>query len=363
MMIRYLIVKHSFFKLLIKSQLLALGFVLFFAFISAVVVGFVAYNKLQIFSQASGLTLPELRTLVSTAWDQHPQPEDDRVTVLILGLDTVANRDQPALTDSMLLASIDVQTGSISLLSLPRDFWLDEYQTKINALYYYGAQKDPDHPTAFVSETLSQITGLPIHHVLTVSLEDVADLVTILGGVEVSVPDSFTDEHFPRPGVDTSTVTDLAELQHTVTFEAGPQTMSGERVLEYVRSRKAEGVDGTDLSRSQRQQEVLKSLANTLQTGRVMTDPKILGTVTRWYLDRYDADWPLQDVISLGFVFAKNDLRPTIHSVSIPIANTATESGILVHPTVSRKYGNQWVYIATDSALLKTYIFDQIEQQ
>lgn len=363
MMIRYLIVKQTFFKLLLKSQLLALGFILFFTFISALVVGLVAYKKLQMFSQASGLPLSELHTLLSTAWEQPPRAENDRITVLVLGLDTVANRDQPALTDSMLLASIDLKTGSVSLMSLPRDFWLDEYQTKINALYYYGAQKDPEHPTAFVSETLSQITGLPIQHVLTVSLDDVADLVTILGGVEITVPDSFTDEHFPRPGVDTSVVTDLAELQQTVTFEAGRQTMSGERVLEYVRSRKAEGVEGTDLARSQRQQDVLRSVANTLQTRRVMTDPQILGKLTRWYLNRYNSDWPLQDVLSLGFIFAKNDVRPTINTISIPIANTATESGLLVHPTVSRKYDNQWVYIATDSALLKTYIFDQIEQQ
>jgi anionic cell wall polymer biosynthesis LytR-Cps2A-Psr (LCP) family protein len=60
----------------------------------------------------------------------------------------------------------------------------------------------------------------------------------------------------------------------TVTFNQGLQTMNGERALVFVRSRHAEGVEGSDIAREARQQLVLSGVIKKL------TDPKVFTNIS-----------------------------------------------------------------------------------
>jgi anionic cell wall polymer biosynthesis LytR-Cps2A-Psr (LCP) family protein len=73
-----------------------------------------------------------------------------------------------------------------------------------------------------------------------------------LGGVSVDVPESFTDYTYPKN-----------ELQvMTVHFDTGVQIMSGERALQYARSRHST----SDFARSLRQQLIVEAVMNKLKS-------------------------------------------------------------------------------------------------
>ncbi len=67
--------------------------------------------------------------------------ESGRINFLLLGMGGEGHKGK-YLTDSIILASINVQTGQLALLSIPRDLYVEiphsnGLYTKINALYAY----------------------------------------------------------------------------------------------------------------------------------------------------------------------------------------------------------------------------------
>lgn len=340
---------------MLKAQLATLGFLLVLFFLTGILLILIAWHKYTIFQKSSGLSTSQLIEIGRNVWQNQSSANDDIVTTLILGLDEVEARNQTVLTDTIMLITLNPNTGIIQSLSLPRDLWIEQYKTKINALYYYGHQNSPTDPTEFVKTVVEDLSGVAIDRVIPVSLEQLAELVDILGGLEISVEQAFTDEHFPRAGVNPSETSDLSVLQETITFEKGLQTMNGERILEYVRSRQAAGEVGTDDSRTQRQQAVITALVNKLQSKTVVTNPETLGKLVAWYNRHYSSQWSPTDLLSLGLKLARNQTRPKLLSHTLPIATDNGTNGVLYHPP-TWLYQNQWVYIATNSAVLRTYV-------
>src|SRR5688572_13777546 len=68
--------------------------------------------------------------------------QNDRTNILLLGMGG-AEHEAGDLTDSMTLISYHFPTRSITLVSLPRDLWVDSLKAKINTAYYYGERKQP----------------------------------------------------------------------------------------------------------------------------------------------------------------------------------------------------------------------------
>ncbi len=270
---------------------------------------------------------------------------------LILGKDEVAGSGRVAvLTDTMLVATYQPADGVMKLLSLPRDWYHPVYATKINALYTYGQQYDPQQPTLLLKTALAEMLGLSFDHIVTLSLEDVRQLIDILGGVEVAVQRGFTDALFPRAGVDVTKVNDPALLYETVSFTAGSQVMSGETALKFMRSRySTDPQEGNDEARVARQQLVIKALAADLMQPRVIGNPTILGNLYRWYADRWQTEVSLFDLGYLAGEIAVSHRSPELTKVDLPLTNApvaTNAAALLIHPPVA-KYG-QWVYEAAD---------------
>ncbi|MCD8484510.1 LCP family protein [Candidatus Woesebacteria bacterium] len=284
-------------------------------------------------------------------WQTIRQEETEPFRLLLLGIDEVAGSGRSAiLTDTLMMITYQPAENTVSTLSIPRDVYHPEYATKVNALYFYGTERNPAAPEKFTSQVLTEMTGVDFDGVVVVSLEDVQDLIDLVGGVTVDVPHTFTDDRFPRSGVDVSVETDPAVLYETITFEAGEQTMDGETALKYIRTRKsADPEEGTDEARTRRQRQVLSALFAKMTDPHFIANPYTAGRLYRWYADRY------QDVVSLydGGVLAgylwKTQQIPEFASVELPVtaSSVATDSATLfVHPP-TEKYG-QWVYEPVD---------------
>ena len=138
--------------------------------------------------------------------------------------------------------------GGASLVSLPRDLWLEIPGTggsnRINAAYNGGA----DRLVATVTQTL----GIPIDHYIEVNFVGFRDIVNELGGVTVCFPYPTRD---PKTGLDQP---------------AGCNVLDGLQGLAYARSRSyqefREGewrTDPTaDLGRTKRQQAFIRAAAD-----------------------------------------------------------------------------------------------------
>lgn len=200
-------------------------------------------------------------TPVPVGDQQQTQQAVTPVNVLVIGTDRNGN------TDSLVLVRLGAD-GSASAASLPRDAWVSAggTMTRLN-------QVNSQSGTDVLLTTVSELTGVPVDHHITVDMAVVADLANAVGGVPVclnhAVSDSFSGAEFP----------------------AGEQVIEGEAALAFVRQR--HGLPNGDLDRIARLQAVLRSVVDKLPEadlgalvtavqGHVRTDPglDLLGFAT-----------------------------------------------------------------------------------
>jgi len=207
--------------------------------------------------------------------------QDDYLTILLLGLDQRTDNDS-LLTDTILLVTINAKTGNYALYSIPRDLWIPDFKTKINSLYYYGKKQDPNDGTELVKLTIESILDWKINHVAILKMDQIKELVDLVGGVDVNVERSFTDELFP--------LNDGTGLIKTVSFEKGPTSMNGETALEYMRSRQSTDlVEGTDEARQERQKKIILALKEKLFSKRfIAKNPQVLGNIYNFFVNQVE---------------------------------------------------------------------------
>ena len=160
------------------------------------------------------------------------------VNILFLGSDQ--RPGDSARADTILIMRVDGEKKSISQLSIPRDTLADipgYGEGKINSAYAYGGP-------ALQIEAVEGLTGVPIHHYVELDFNGFPGIVDSLGGVEINVPKTI-DSQYPQGFEWTQ-----------VHFDAGPQQMSGERALTFVRVRYSDD----DFQRMGRQQLFMESL-------------------------------------------------------------------------------------------------------
>jgi len=86
---------------------------------------------------------------------------DGRVNILLLGYGG-GNHDGVLLTDSIIVASINLQTHNVALFSIPRDLWLPGISEKINAAYETGLASN--NGLGFAEDKIDDILGIKIHY-------------------------------------------------------------------------------------------------------------------------------------------------------------------------------------------------------
>jgi LCP family protein required for cell wall assembly len=335
------------FWLFIKTTFLTFFFLLIFLLITFAGVGVYAYSKTKLFTTAAGTSLPQLIQIAQEGWNTKPVTENNRINVLVLGTDQVSNRgNAPVLTDTIMISSLNLSSGEISLFSLPRDLWHVSYATRINALYAYGKDRYPTEPERFPREVIEEMTGVHIQHTFVITLDTLAQLIDQVGGVEIDVKEGFVDPQFPRSDVDIAKVHDPKLLYETVEFKPGKQQMDGNQVLKYVRSRHAQNDQGTDNARSSRQQEVIQALIVKFRDPQFYRDLPRLGRLYRFYNERFSKIISVQEAI--GIIHLLLPLKDQIHlSQGAPSIFPQEANGVITHPPVS-KYKNQWVYEIRD---------------
>jgi polyisoprenyl-teichoic acid--peptidoglycan teichoic acid transferase len=206
----------------------------------------------------AALTVPLPRTLrdqgprsLGDLWDSGLGYHVSRpVNVLVMGIDRVpgaAPGSKEMFTgrsDSMLLVRVDPDANTLSLLSIPRDTQVNipgVGLTKINDANVEGGAK-------LAAKTVSaNLNGVKVDRYVRFSTDAFRELIDLLGGVEVYVPERMQYEDKTQ--------------KLKIDLQVGQQRLNGEQAEQFARFRS----DGFgDIGRVQRQQSLLKAVRQKL---------------------------------------------------------------------------------------------------
>ena len=204
-----------------------------------------------------------------------PRPQE-RVNVLLMGIDSGPNRTQ-ALTDSLMVISLDPVGQTVSMVSIPRDLVDvplgngDTFAPKINSLLGYANRRPTEFPqggTRALEDAIGALLGVPIHYYAKVDLAGFVTMVDAVGGVDIDVARPLSDANYGGFGVGPGW-----------SVNVGPHHFDGANALAYARIRRAPGEN--DFTRASRQQEVLIALRDRAVEGGnfVFSLPRLLEAV------------------------------------------------------------------------------------
>ena len=191
--------------------------------------------------------------------EQSPPTPSARINILFTGIDSGHGRDH-ALTDTMLIASIDPATKDVVMVSFPRDIsnfklWDGRpYNGKLNSLMTYALlhpKEFPDGPINTLTKELGYLLGVPIYYYAAINLDGFKQMVDLVGGVTVTYDQNIFDPSYAWED---------AAGTHGFVFHAGTHHLDGKTALAFVRSRKAD----SDFARAARQQILLIALRKQL---------------------------------------------------------------------------------------------------
>ncbi len=263
---------------------------------------------------------------------------DGRVNVLIVGKGGVGH-DAPDLTDTMMVVSLSIPNRAVSLISIPRDIWVEDLKAKINASYYWGNKKQVGGGLVLAKSTIEEVVGVPVAYGVVVDFNAFKEVIDALGGIEVNVKAAFTDKQYPIAGRENDLCggdRTYACRYMTVSFKAGPQIMNGDTALVFVRSRHGDNDEGDDVHREARQQLIVQAILEKTLTLEVLTSSTKLGALIKIAEDNIETDIKPTEAATIGryLVNARNNMK----SYGIP-------QDLLLNPTPTSKYLNQFVFI------------------
>ncbi|MFP5369358.1 MAG: LCP family protein, partial [Actinomycetes bacterium] len=258
-----------------------------------------------------------------------PFGDKERVNVLLLGGDGGEGREG-VRTDTVIVASIDTDTGDTTLFSLPRNlenlpfpedsplaevypdgFWHEtESESLLNAVYRNGPAEHPDvlgptdDPGAdFLKLGVGEALGLQLDYYVLVNLDGFSRLVDALGGVRVNV-----NYYVPIGGIpDSRTLPDDY-------IAPGPnQLLDGARALDFARGR----FGLTDYDRMARQRCTIDAIVDAADPVTLLRSYQDLAATTQ---DIVRTDIPrsvLDDFVDLAFLVKDAPLRSVVFDQTV----------------------------------------------
>src|SRR3989344_5285146 len=214
---------------------------------------------------------------------------NNAVNVLLLGIGGGVH-EWPNLSDTIIFSSINLGKNTISLISIPRDLWMPDLQRKINTAYAIGEGKRKGGGLILARANAEKLLNQKIDYIVVVNFDAFTKGVDLIGGISVDVENVLDDYEYPIEGkqddscgftneeiIALATVSSQLEAfpcryKH-LHFDKGLQAMNGEEALAFVRSRHAEGDEGTDFARSRRQEKIIAAFKDKLISAETIFNP------------------------------------------------------------------------------------------
>lgn len=242
----------------------------------------------------------------------------NQMNVLLVGFD-----EGKSNTDVIIVASIDKEKGTLSMLQIPRDTFVDVGATgKINGVSALGDKNLS--PINRLVKVINQDFKLPIDYYITVDLEGFKDIVDAIGGIPIDIPQRIVYDN-----------TSILEKGHTV--------LSGKQAEWFVRYRK--GYSEGDIGRAKMQRVFL---AAAMQHVKDLGMTKIIGALDE-LLEYCESDMTVGEIkefIAWGVNIKMEDMR---------IFMVPGEAAWYKSTSDGRNYSVWSVHLDSTAEMLNTY--------
>ncbi len=197
-----------------------------------------------------------------------PKPSASASTFLLAG-------KHGSLVDAMVLAHVDPERGTVTLLSVPRD--LEINNRKINAIWQSFGMGE-------LTNQLGKLTGYKVDHFVLIDMYAFIDVVDLLGGIDVTLTERLIDPSYRT--LDNG-------VWGTLHYEPGAHHLNGRQALRLARSRHY----STDFARSARQHLLLEGIRDKVRELSTR-DASTLASLADIAVQRTETDLTPQEIIS-----------------------------------------------------------------
>jgi polyisoprenyl-teichoic acid--peptidoglycan teichoic acid transferase len=245
-------------------------------------------------------TLDDGRSITLAPWNG-----TSRFTVLVVGLDRRPGETGLAYrTDTMMLVSLDPQSKSLGILSIPRDLYVEvpgysELQ-RVNSPMVLGELQQPGYGPELMKQTVQNNLGIRIHDYVAVDFNTFITIVDAIGGVDIDVPYNISDPEYP----------DMNYGYDPFYIKAGLHHLDGITALKYARTRHGDN----DFQRADRQQQVLYAIRDRVLNLNML--PQLIvqaPTIWKAVSDGVSTGLSLDQILQLGW-YLKDIPGSNIHT-------------------------------------------------
>ncbi len=239
---------------------------------------------------------------------------DNRINILIMGRGG-AGHPGSDLTDTLMIASLDIKKDKVAMISIPRDLYVEypdnQGHGRINNIYTLGkrASKNTNYKSGFWDSNSEKINGptytknfiskmldMPIHYYADMDFNGFEKIINEVGGVTVNVEKSIYDPYYPNRSM---------SGYEPFYIKAGTQTLNGKTALRYSRSRKTT----SDFDRAKRQQQVLVALQDEVKKLNIIKNSSKMYSMLNILGDHVSTDMEVWEMQRLWELLSKSDLK------------------------------------------------------
>ena len=229
---------------------------------------------------------------------------DNWVNILLLGSD-VKYTNKYGRTDSMIVMSVNLATKQAKLTSFMRDIWVSmnggAKVGKLNSACIYGGP-------ALTMRTINECFGLNLQYYALVNLSSMAEIIDLLGGLDLDVTEAERDA-LNKGLFNLSSMSGMEKLEE---YGTGVH-LNGNQAVAFARIRKID----SDYKRTQRQRYVLTQIAKRLQKESGAT---IVGVVMK-LLENVETNMNMTQLMTIAAAGMQMDMD-NVEQFRIPADNT-----------------------------------------
>ena len=237
---------------------------------------------------------------------------ESRINTLIIGADNAAG-----LTDTLQIYSIDPINNTLSILSVPRDLYVENPlggKSRINEIYNAGKKKCQidencddavDNGAVALKSVLNTVLNIDIHYFARADFQGFKNIIDSIGGISIYVEKTLSDPGYPcdnDPG-----------RACGYTQKAGTYNMTGSQALKYARCRN--GNCGNDFGRAARQQQVIEAIREKVLSLGIITNPQKITNIISTLGKHFKTDMKLDEMIKIFNIIQNIDKTKTTTEV------------------------------------------------
>ncbi|MEL7434216.1 MAG: LCP family protein, partial [Chloroflexota bacterium] len=239
----------------------------------------------------------ELETIAGTQVPSRAQlvPRNHNlVNIVLLGSDGDIVGDNSVRTDTIIIVSVNLDTGTVSMLDIPRDAFVyvpTPSMQRINAVYGIGeAFGWTGGGFGLLRETIFYNFGIQVHYHALVEISGLVEIIDTLGGVDIAVDCAYQDP--PLVDADVPSEAIGPDDENVYILPVGYYNFTGREAMWYARSRG----NSDAFDRGRRQIQLLEAMFRAARdNGQINQLPSLWGELTTIV----ETDVPLELVVSL----------------------------------------------------------------